>query len=432
MKRNVLMKLAAAALALTMAVSVVPCTNVQAAKPSVTKKSITIPMGHIRKNSIWMVFGGSGKLYGQGEKAQIKVKNASGKITYSTSNSRVVTVNKDGWPTGTGAGTATVTVKNRGRRIGTVKVTVKSATCYNYNNKGYSIPKRTNTYVTWNDDMEPIRYANQDAKYSGVSSNSNIKIKNDGTNFKVYAKKSGTTKITVTETYKGKKRRLKGAIRVEACNPHIRTDGAANTSLGGHFETGDVLEYQNNYIKAEVIQGNGTVLKKNDYKMRFTGLSDLDKSSVFYVVGKGTAKIRFTDDTGANYGTYTVKVPKDSKVTTFKAADISFLSSSGKNRIELSVGSKNPADRVKPTDWLLDVGVESSVDYGGGSDFCLAKFTSSNTKVVKTEFVENYTNEKQNMVGYYGYIIKAVKPGAAYITASYGGKKCRFKVVVKK
>ena len=187
-----------------------------AAKPSIPK-SMTIGTGSVYY---------SDPFYSKDDYYTIEVENPVKKATYTftSSDKKVVTVKTKGnkaYLTGLKAGKATITcnqkLNGKTTKVGTCKVTVKNATFFSESYDGLPV----GTYESF---LVYSNYRNVDAKYTYKSNSKNFtmteKAKRDGdSNFYIIyqtytAKKPGTYKVTVEETY-NKKTRTVGELEFE-------------------------------------------------------------------------------------------------------------------------------------------------------------------------------------------------------------------------
>lgn len=263
--------------------------------PTLNVKSITIPIGKITKDSQW---DKEDKEYGMawcsGADVQLKVKNKKKgeKITYTVADPKTVRVDGKGWPTGVKEGKTTVSVRSGSKKIGTVDVTVKKA--YTKQIDGYD-------YICRGDGdkcgfgYETVFYRNQDAKYKCESSDNNFVVEKTAPSGMVYlnSKKTGTYKLKVKETYKGKSRYLK-SLSFTVVNPEPEKDYVC--------KVGDVLFDENliHYNQAgiaslKLTKGEGTVIEPVEYG----GLK---------AIGKGTAEFDVIDTDGNSLGIAVVTV----------------------------------------------------------------------------------------------------------------------------
>lgn len=182
-------KVFAIVLALVLSISIIPITSVSAAtKIKITryKKNITVYVGENECLPIdWII------------KGNIKIK-------WSSSNKKVVKVNKYGWIKGKKPGKATVTLKLGKKRI---KFKVKVKSVYSINNKNITIKGDRNIYLNfykantglidcYSDNPEII-----DCTVRGTNKNR--------VSISLYANKSGTTYINITNGFNNEKLKIK-------------------------------------------------------------------------------------------------------------------------------------------------------------------------------------------------------------------------------
>lgn len=193
----------------------------------------------------------------------LEVKNPVKKATYTftTSNKSIVTVKTKGtkaYLTGVKAGKATITcnqkLNGKTTKVGTCKVTVKNCTAsaeiYAYD--GLPVGKSDTFLVIQS-------YRNQDAKYTYTTDSKNLSVKEvvkkeEGSKnvYKVYqtvtAKKAGTYKVTVKETY-NKKTRTVGEFKVliEKARVSEETSLYSGESMLGFYLV-EFSRYDVNYV----------------------------------------------------------------------------------------------------------------------------------------------------------------------------------------
>ena len=134
-------------------------------------------------------------------KATLPSKTASNKLTWTSSNKSVATVNKNGKVTAKKAGTATITVKTFNGKKATCKVTVKKASTpssvtLSVSNKSVSIEKGSSVtvkvtytgddYVYWESDDDDIAFCLWEGNWDGNTRELTI-----------YGGEAGSTTITV-------------------------------------------------------------------------------------------------------------------------------------------------------------------------------------------------------------------------------------------
>lgn len=143
--------------------------------------------------------------------ATVLPSDSTDKITWKSSNKKVVTVDKNGKIKGIKAGTATITAKSTSGKKATCKVTVvkkaKKATSVKLNKKTLSLNKgkyyQLKATITKN-STDTLRWSSSNKKVATVDKNG-----------VVIAKKKGTTKITV-KTASGKKATCTVKVKIPA------------------------------------------------------------------------------------------------------------------------------------------------------------------------------------------------------------------------
>lgn len=246
-----------------------PTTTVEAStKVASIPKEMIIPIGKMdskvcwNKNSYEIVTA---------EKLSVQNKVKGATYTFSSSDTKVVTINKDGgYLTGLKAGTATITCtqtnKNKKTTVGKCKVTVKKPALKIDKDVENIYPVGSGKYdllyyYSAIDPLYHIEYRNQNATYSLTSDSKNLTIKEvkcdastakDATSWEEFvgelkqyignryfygyeftAKKAGTYTITVKETL-NKKTVTLGSFQIvikDACLAFSNVDLALGNSL---------------------------------------------------------------------------------------------------------------------------------------------------------------------------------------------------------
>lgn len=150
----------------------------------------------------------------------IEDENYDAKYTYTSSNKKIVTVDKNGKLTGVAKGTAKITVKETYKKktvnVGTFTVTVANSKLYS---KSLEMPLFANYSL-------PIEYVNYKAKYTGEVADPTIASIDKKGN--LVALKEGKTTVTISETYKKKTRKL-GKLTVTVKAPSINPESTKVT-----------------------------------------------------------------------------------------------------------------------------------------------------------------------------------------------------------
>jgi hypothetical protein len=246
-----------------------------AKKTTISSTEMTIPVGKLDSKVYWNINSWEMR---NGQKLSVnnKVKGATYKFT--SSNTKVVTIGKDGgFLTGLKSGSATITCvqtyKNKKTTVGKCKVTVKNAaiTTNDYENVfavgdgGYDLTH----YYSSLEPMFNITYRNQKATYTITSDSENFsieEIKYDASKaktltdskeyqtelknyigdayfygYKFTAKKAGVYTITVKETYNKKTRNL-GSFKVEINDTSI-SESNIDLRQGSYLNVFTLLNY---------------------------------------------------------------------------------------------------------------------------------------------------------------------------------------------
>lgn len=162
-----------------------PVTNTPVKKPEISLNKVTL---------------------GVGEKVSLKVTNATGKVSYSTSNKKYATVSSTGKITGKKAGKATITAKLADGTKLTCKVTVKNAP------KKITLSKKSISLKKGKTYQIKAKLPSKTASYKITYKTNNKKVATVSASGKVTAKKKGKATITVT-TFNKKKATLKVTVK---------------------------------------------------------------------------------------------------------------------------------------------------------------------------------------------------------------------------
>lgn len=395
-------------------------------KPSIAK-SMTIPIGKLDAKSQW------NKDYYEIEKAQKltvnnKIKGAT--YTFKSGNTKVVTVSKDGgYLTGIKEGTATITCtqtyNNKTTTVGTCKVTVKKAALKlnEYADTEYGIGTYGYGLYEYYADLEPIfhiEYRNPKATYSFTSDSKNFTIKEikyDASSagkitkneafkeeleayigdryfygYEFTAKRAGTYKVTVKETY-NKKTTTLGSFKVIIKDTHVTlTD--VDMLLGEYFNVNYLLRYPKpDKTYYYIIENYDKVIENN------TLIMNQDEDDVILYAnkaGKAKVSVREGSENGTLIGTINFVVseircneiiPQDNEYTTYEGDEYFY--------IYFELEPWNTTDKVT--------------------------ITSDNPDVIKVTY-----NEEE-----YSWYYKVGKAGKATVTIKCGDKSVAIPVTVE-
>ena len=295
-----------------------------AAKPSITK-SMTIPIGKLDDNVQW---NKNSYEIAKAQKLAVKNKVKGATYTFKSSDTKVVTINKSGgYLTGIKAGTATITCtqnyKSKNTTIGTCKVTVKKATMKLNEDSETEFAVGTSGYGLYDfyasmDPIYHIEYRNPKATYTLSSDSKNFTIKEvkcDASSakkviqesafveeletfigdryfygYEFTAKKAGTYKVTVKETYNKKTTSL-GSFKVV-----IKETSLAQTDVDLVVEDYLNVYYLLNYANPDkmyyyIIEDYDEIVENN-----VLVLYQYEGSLLIYANKVGTAKVSIRED----------------------------------------------------------------------------------------------------------------------------------------
>lgn len=313
MKKHKLLKIVALLLAFVMIFTVMPNVEGKAAtkKTTISVTAMSIPIGKMTSNTEWFYHKTYTNEIMTAKKIGVKNKVKGATYTFTSSNSKVVKIAKDGgYPTGVKAGKATITCKQKlnGKTtvIGTCKVAVKDANYYEGDFCGWLSLGKTELIPSYTGYL--IRYRNPEAKYTYAIDHEGLTLKErvwkekdngEACYIPMYGKqtyvqvfdatKAGVYTIAINETYKKKTRQI-GTFKVKVFAPTIIADPLEKNE-GDEFGVFDLMSYVNGEdcakYKAEIMEGEGIV--------SFT--EDEDGYYIGKALKEGTAKIKVTEKT---------------------------------------------------------------------------------------------------------------------------------------
>lgn len=418
MKNGTIKRIAAGIFAAAMVLTLVPPIQADA-EVILDTSQLTIPIGKVTKKSAWLT-----EDYYEGYGSGITVYNKSkkDKITYTSSNKKVVTVDKNGWPTGKKAGKANITVKNGKKKIGTVKITVKNTALASskYGRLDYGLGKQA--------DVPIARFTKPGAKYTLTSNKKGISFSKSslGINgmYNVNFKKTGTYTVTVKEKINKKTKKL-GTVKLTARN--IRQDRKSleySPFVKGYVYPAEIWSYiPAQDIAYEITNGKDTVITQESDT--YSGMD----STYFKVVGEGTATIRATNKKGdKDYGSITFTTVRN-KCAKIEIEDDELTTITKDNGTTergylLMTGTDYVSKTAKTLDYLAN-GVGEDDSYTCSDDVV---YSSDNPSVFTVSYVDNYKGEYY--VGYTGYMMTAVAPGEANVIVKCGDQQTTIPVKV--
>lgn len=175
-------KLLSFALALVMLIILVPATSAEAAakKPAISAKSMSIPVGKLSNKTEWFYHKNYTDAYHKGEKLTVKNKVKGAKYTFTSGNSKVAAIAKEGgYLTGVKPGSATITctqtLKGKKTVVGKCKVTVVKSSV----DRG-CLPEE---FMLGKGTYDPgytgflLRYRNPQAKYTFTADKKGLTVK---------------------------------------------------------------------------------------------------------------------------------------------------------------------------------------------------------------------------------------------------------------
>lgn len=233
-------------------------------------------------------------------KVETKYPSGDSVKSWSSSNKKIVTVDKKGKIKGVKKGTATVTVTMKSGAKDTCKVTVQKGKVVT---KSLSVSDKKLTLVKGKSDKLTVKRNPVSATEKITWSSSNSKIASVDKNGKVSAKKAGTATITAKSS-NGKKASCKVTVK----NPTVTLSRKSATVLVGKTTT---IKVKSTYPSKETVT----------YKSSNTKVATVDKKGK--VTGKkaGTATITVTSKSKGK-ATFKVTVKKPTVTLSKKSASV--------------------------------------------------------------------------------------------------------------
>lgn len=304
-------------------------TVLAAAKPTLNVKELVVPIGKMNEK----VFCEKDKDGYLSLDPNIFVENKKKGATYefTSSNTKIVTISKKGgYLTALKTGSTTIVCKETYNKkttvIGKCKVTVKKSKVISYDyNKDFAIGSGILGVEVFDDGYYNvslpfyIEYLNPQATYQFKTDSKDFKFEiakltkeekkiytpTDQFAIRYTAKKPGTYKVTVTETYKGKTTTV-GSFKIKVHDTEVRKtyELPVNSSTKVFNLISYDVENQNYYFlistfDSENMDNNVIVLNKEDGYLEVRGLK----------VGTATLKIyEGKDDSGRYLGSCNIKV----------------------------------------------------------------------------------------------------------------------------
>jgi uncharacterized protein YjdB len=216
-------------------------------------------------------------------KATVTPSSYTGKLTWSSSNTKVATVSSSGLVKGVGSGTATITVKTDTGNTATCKVTV-----YNYPLTSISLNSTSLTFPVYDTRTLTVKYSpDNTTDVKGVTwSSSNTKVATVDSNGKITAVGAGTATITA----KTKNANYYGKTLTATCKVTVTKISLSNTSGTLPNKT-----YTGKQIKPSVVitSGGKKLVQGTDYTVTYGANKSVGKGSV-KITGKGNYTGTFT------------------------------------------------------------------------------------------------------------------------------------------
>lgn len=234
---------------------------------------------------------------------QISNYNSTARYKYTSSNTAVVKINKDGVMKGLKKGSATIRVQetylNKTRKLGTVKVKVVGASV---NESTKAIPIGINsaysmlTYIA-------IKHPNYDATYTCLSADNNIVAVEDSTDsygsrdYLLRGVTCGATTLTVYEEYKGTVTEI-GTVKATVMEIPIKnffldTFGMEEVN-GGYTKTFNLKDNYSYTINDLIVKNPFNTTTPVTWTSSNENVIKIDQSGSLTLTGKGTTTINIT------------------------------------------------------------------------------------------------------------------------------------------
>ncbi len=315
------------------------------------------------------------------------------KYTYTSSNTKVATVSKDGKISGVSKGTAIITVyetyKGKKTKLSTQSVSVVNS----------KLARNSMEVIAHTGYLAPIQYMNFKAKYTYTSSDPSI-VTTDKNGF-IVGLKGGSATLTVTETYKNVKRTL-GDITVSVTESSI-SDESKNITIGIN---------SSNSVYDVIYINNSSWDVVYSYESADSNIVSVDSRDDGWGYTETVLK-------GVNLGTTTVTV---------------YETYAGVKRavgtVEVTV-KEIPITSMKLEDYYLEADGSLSLTYylGNKGDFSLSEYLVKEPFNATTPVIFTSSDESIVKVDQDGYV-EPVKVGNAVITASCGSFSAKFNITV--
>lgn len=316
-------------------------TTQAAGSPKLGCKSISIGIG--QSDQYTAEVPGNSLGYG------IYGKRSGARYVFTSANKRIAVIGKQNYPRGIRVGKTSITCteiyKGKRKKIGTIKVIVKSAEFtpeYSKTHAPYNIRKGPDSYVSVGkrnyysgDEKVPflIRFRNPSALYTYQTDSRNLKIRERaitekeknkliengygksyiqayGKMFTVTAKKAGTYKVVVREKYKGKTKVIgNGYLNVfhpEAGKKMHVIYAGNNVCIGGRLSVSDIVDYSRGDFNVKTVKGKDTVLSDISENL---GNNEVYRG--YIAIKPGRASVKVSGPKGEDYGTARIEVKEN-------------------------------------------------------------------------------------------------------------------------
>ncbi|MBR2066697.1 MAG: Ig-like domain-containing protein [Solobacterium sp.] len=258
------------------------------------KSKVAVSSVALNKTSLTMKNGETATLT-----ATVKPNNASNKsITWSSSDTKVATVDANGKVSAKGKGSATITATtNDGKKKATCKVTVtQPVTGVSLNKTSASL--NIGATLALSATVKPTNANNKNVTWAS----SNTKVATVDANGKVSAKAKGSATITVTTKDGSKKATCKITVKQPVTSVTLN-------------KTSETVNKGKTVTLTATVKPDNADNKAVTWASSNTSVATVDASGKVTAKANGTAKITVTTKDGKKTATYTITVISQEKVT---------------------------------------------------------------------------------------------------------------------
>lgn len=292
----------------------------------------------------------------KGKTYTLKLQNNKKKVKWSSSNTKVATVNSKGKVTAKGVGTATITAKVGSTKY-TCKITVKQlVTSVKLNKTTLSL--KNGDFYNLKVTIKPSNASNKGLKYA----TSNSKVVTIDKNGKLVAKGKGTATITITATDGSKK---KATCKVTVTDNKV----IVATSVNLNYSKLTINKGDTKQLTATVLPSN-TANKTVTYSSSNSDIATVSASGLVTARSAGTAIITAKTSNGKTSTCTVVVNPTYAKLVSITGLDSSKIKIGNSVTLKATV---TPSDvTTKGVNWSSSNNSLATVDANGKVTFKVA------------------------------------------------------------